>query len=73
MTSETESLSGLVERVTYHNTDTGYCVLRIKAERQKDLITVVGHAMLFPQESLSSSQANGSMTRTMAYNLKLLS
>ena len=44
MTSETESLSGLVERVTYHNADTGYCVLRIKAERQKDLITVVGHA-----------------------------
>jgi len=44
MTSETESLSGLVERVTYHNADTGYCVLRIKAERQKDLVTVVGHA-----------------------------
>jgi exodeoxyribonuclease V alpha subunit len=44
MTSQTESLSGLVERVTYHNADTGYCVLRIKAERQKDLVTVVGHA-----------------------------
>jgi exodeoxyribonuclease V alpha subunit len=44
MTSETESLSGLVERVTYHNADTGYCVLRIKAERQKELVTVVGHA-----------------------------
>jgi len=44
MTSPTESLSGLVERVTYHNADTGYCVLRIKAERQKDLVTVVGHA-----------------------------
>jgi exodeoxyribonuclease V alpha subunit len=44
MDSQDESLSGLVERVTYHNADTGYCVLRIKAERQKDLVTVVGYA-----------------------------
>jgi exodeoxyribonuclease V alpha subunit len=44
MSSPQEMLSGLVERVTYHNGDTGYCVLRIKVDRQKDLITVVGHA-----------------------------
>ena len=39
-----ESLSGLVERVTYHNGDTGFCVLRVKARGQRDLVTVVGHA-----------------------------
>jgi exodeoxyribonuclease V alpha subunit len=33
-----------VERVTYHNAETGFCVLRIKARGQRDLITVVGHA-----------------------------
>ena len=44
MTEQIESFSGLVERVTYHNLETGYCVLRIKMERQKDLVTVVGHA-----------------------------
>lgn len=38
-----DSLSGLVERVTYHNGETGYCVLRVKVARQKDLITVVGY------------------------------
>jgi exodeoxyribonuclease V alpha subunit len=33
-----------VERVTYHNPDNGYCVLRVKARGQRDLVTVVGHA-----------------------------
>ncbi len=35
---------GLVERVTYHNAERGFCVLRIKARGQRDLVTVVGHA-----------------------------
>lgn len=39
-----ESLSGLVERVTYHQPDTGYCVLRLKVKGQRDLMTLVGHA-----------------------------
>ena len=42
--SPTETLSGLVERVTYHNADNGFCVLRVKARGQRDLVTVVGHA-----------------------------
>jgi exodeoxyribonuclease V alpha subunit len=39
-----EALAGLVERVTYHNDKTGFCVLRIKTRGQRDLVTVVGHA-----------------------------
>ena len=39
-----ENLSGLVERVTFHNPDSGFCVLRVKARGSRDLITVVGHA-----------------------------
>ena len=39
-----ETLSGLVERVTYHNPDSGFCVLRVKACGQRDLVAVVGHA-----------------------------
>ena len=39
-----ETLSGLVERVTFHNADSGFCVLRVKARGRRDLITVVGHA-----------------------------
>ena len=39
-----ENLVGLVERVTFHNEDSGFCVLRVKARGQRDLITVIGHA-----------------------------
>jgi exodeoxyribonuclease V alpha subunit len=39
-----EQLSGPVERITFHNADSGYCVLRVKARGQRDLVTVVGHA-----------------------------
>lgn len=43
-TAPTEVLAGLVERVTYHNAENGFCVLRVKARGHKDLVTVVGHA-----------------------------
>ncbi|TPG57754.1 ATP-dependent RecD-like DNA helicase [Roseomonas nepalensis] len=43
-TAPTEALAGLVERVTYHNAENGFCVLRVKARGHKDLVTVVGHA-----------------------------
>ena len=39
-----ETLAGLVERVTFHNPDNGFCVLRVKARGKRDLVTVVGHA-----------------------------
>src|SRR5687768_13206751 len=39
-----EPLAGLVERVTYHNPDNGYCVLRVKVRGHRDLVTVLGHA-----------------------------
>jgi exodeoxyribonuclease V alpha subunit len=42
--STREVLAGLVERVTYHNPENGFCVLRIKARGRRDLLTVVGHA-----------------------------
>jgi hypothetical protein len=35
---------GLVERVTFHNTENGFCVLRIKACGNRKLVTVVGQA-----------------------------
>ncbi len=39
-----EPLSGLVERVTYHNAENGFCVLRVRVRGHRDLVTVVGHA-----------------------------
>ena len=37
-----ESLSGLIERVTYHNEENGWAVVKIKAKEHRDLVTVVG-------------------------------
>ncbi len=42
----TEALGGVVERVTFHNPENGFCVLRVKARGQRDLVTVVGHATM---------------------------
>lgn len=39
-----DKLSGLVERVTYHNEANGFCVLRVKVKGERDLVTLVGHA-----------------------------
>ena len=36
-----EVLAGLVERVTFHNPENGFCVLRIKARGRWDLVTNV--------------------------------
>src|SRR6266403_1487337 len=44
--SDREVLAGLVERVTFHNEENGFCVLRIKARGHRDLITVIGHAAI---------------------------
>src|SRR3954470_5288180 len=41
---EREALAGLVERVTFHSPETGFCVLRVKVRGQRDLVTVVGAA-----------------------------
>jgi exodeoxyribonuclease V alpha subunit len=37
-----ETFSGLIERVTFHNPETGFCVLKVKAKGHKDLVAVVG-------------------------------
>src|SRR3954467_14998915 len=56
--STQEVLAGLVERVTFHNPENGFCVLRVKARGQRDLVTVVGHAaMITPGEVVQSSGA----------------
>lgn len=39
-----EALAGLVERVTFHSPDTGFCVLRVKVRGRRELVTVLGSA-----------------------------
>jgi exodeoxyribonuclease V alpha subunit len=41
--SMADTLTGAIERVTFHNLDNGYCVLRVQARGHRDPVTVVGH------------------------------
>ena len=51
-----EPLSGLVERVTFHSPETGFCVLRVKVRGQRDLVTVLGSAAsIQPGEFIQAS------------------
>jgi exodeoxyribonuclease V alpha subunit len=55
-TTDREPLSGLVERVTYHNADNGFCVLRLKVRGHRDLVTLVGSAAsVAPGEYITAS------------------
>jgi len=38
----TEEISGVIERVTFHNDESGFCVLRVKARGQREETTVIG-------------------------------
>jgi len=40
---QTESLQGVVERLTFHSEETGYTVARLKAPRTRELVTIVGN------------------------------
>jgi len=41
---EIEALAGTIERVTFHNAETGFCVLKVQARGKRDLVPVIGHA-----------------------------
>lgn len=40
-----EALTGSVERVTFHNEESGFAVIQVKVRGKRDLVTVVGSAM----------------------------
>ena len=51
-----EVLAGPVERVTFHNPENGFCVLRTRARGHRELVTVVGHAAtVSPGEWITAS------------------
>ncbi|HEY0032015.1 MAG TPA: ATP-dependent RecD-like DNA helicase, partial [Devosia sp.] len=61
-------LAGLVERVTFHNEDSGFCVLRVKVRGQRDMVTVVGHAAtIAPGEFI---QGSGEWTNDRQHGLQ---
>lgn len=35
-------LRGVVERVTFHNEDNGYCILKVQPDKKRDVVTLMG-------------------------------
>src|ERR1700749_4489765 len=64
----TEVLAGLVERVTFHNAENGFCVLRVKARGERDLITLVGHAAMISAGEFV--QASGSWVNDRTHGVQ---
>ena len=56
--AELESLSGLVERVTFHNGDSGFCVLRLQVKGERDLVTLIGHTPTVTPGEYASASGN---------------
>ena len=44
MEAQLVTIRGSIERVTYHNAENGFCVLRVALRNKHDPITVVGNA-----------------------------
>src|ERR1700751_5796442 len=63
-----EVLAGLVDRVTFHNSESGFCVLRVKARGQRDLITLVGHAAMISAGEFI--RANGSWVNDRTHGVQ---
>lgn len=64
-----DGLSGLVERVTFHNEDTGFAVLKVKVKGRRELVPVVGVvAAVSPGEWIT---AEGSWERNRDHGMQL--
>jgi exodeoxyribonuclease V alpha subunit len=50
--------------VTFHSAETGFCVLRVKARGQRDLVTLVGHAALISAGEFVSAAGHWINDRT---------
>jgi exodeoxyribonuclease V alpha subunit len=71
MSAPTEVLAGLVDGVTFHNDENGFCVLRVKARGQRAPITVIGHtAMISAGEFV---QASGSWINDRTHGVQFRS
>jgi exodeoxyribonuclease V alpha subunit len=65
---DSEVLAGLVERVVFHNPESGFCVLRVEARGHREPVTIVGHAPLISAGEFV--QASGSWANDRTHGLQ---
>lgn len=45
ISTDADRLQGRIERITFHNPENGFCVLRVKIANSHDLVTVIGNML----------------------------
>ncbi|MCC7531901.1 MAG: ATP-dependent RecD-like DNA helicase [Candidatus Melainabacteria bacterium] len=65
-----ETLSGSVERVTFHSEESGFCVLRVKVRGHQDLVTVTGNAASVTPGEYIDCQGNWFNDKTYGLQFK---
>ncbi len=54
----TESVSGIVYRITYHNTENGYTIAKLKSGKYRDLIKIAGYIPIIHVGSVLTLSGN---------------
>jgi exodeoxyribonuclease V alpha subunit len=65
-----EELSGVIDRITFHNLDNGYCVLRVLARGHREVVTVVGHTQQVVAGEYMSATGTWTTDRTHGLQFK---
>src|SRR5499433_2104752 len=68
--SDREMLAGLVERVTYQNAESGFCVVRVRVRGRRELVTLVGHAAAIAAGEWITATGNWVNDRTHGQQFK---
>ncbi len=64
MGEASEVLAGLVERVVFHNPESGFCVLKVEARGRREPVTIVGHAPLISAGEFVQASGSWANDRT---------
>ena len=61
---DSEVVAGLVERVVFHNPESGFCVLKVEARGHREPVTIVGHAPLISAGEFVQASGSWANDRT---------
>ena len=69
-----ENIAGFIERITYHNPDNGYAVLKAKVKGQRDLITIIGNVPCISvgEQILASGSWNNNIKHGLQFKAEFL-
>jgi exodeoxyribonuclease V alpha subunit len=65
-----ETITGVIERITFHNPDNGFCVLKLQIKGHHELVTVVGTSLAINQGESVHAKGSWMYDRTHGKQFK---